>query len=264
MATSASSMTSDGSLMTSSSQFRSASSMRLFLITCLATNAQIEREVMRMESSLSFHNTRMKLIFANSPRTKFKSGMLEALAMWWIAVKHTTRAPLRTSSPGSTAPVLSIQLRKRTKSGCRRTIFPDLVGGMRSMTLCLGMLAANARNLFLSPSERCLNSQVIVLRSSSSSGFVAPLMTLFGKLSVRYLSCASTALPSVFDKPGSNMYCSPDPAPYEPSGLSEMFEPSETSESCGTRHAHGHGHRHEHPRSRFANRKPKYATRRRK
>jgi hypothetical protein len=198
---------------------------------------------MRIESLLSFHNTRMRPIFANSPRTKFKSGMLDALAISRIAVKHTKRASLRTSSPGLTAPASSVQLRKRTKSGCRRTNFPDLIGGMRSMTLCLGILAANSRNLFLSPSESCLNSQLIVLRSSSSTGFTASLMTLFRKPSEIYLPCFSTDFPSEFDKPGS-MYRFPDPAPSE---LSELSESSET------RHVHGHGHRHasEYPGRRF-------------
>jgi hypothetical protein len=191
----ASCMAFDDSPVTSSSQVRSASLMRLFLSTCLATNAQMEREVMRMELLLSFHNLRMRLVSANSPRTKFKSGMLDALAMWLTAVKHTKRALLRTSSPGSPALGSSVQLRWRVKSGCRRTIFPDLIGGMRSMTLCLGILAANTRSLLLSPgdSESCLNSQVIVLRSSSSSGFVASLTTLFRKPSVRYLICFLTA-----------------------------------------------------------------------
>jgi hypothetical protein len=171
---------------------------RRFPATCLATSAQMHREVMRMESSLSFHNTRMRLIFANSSRTKFKSGMQSALAMSRIAVKHTKRAPLRTSSPGLTAPASSVQLRKRTKSGRLRTIIPDLIGGMRSMTLFLGILAANVRSLFLSPSESCLNSQVIVLRSSSSAGFVASFMTLFGKSSVRCFRCSSTAFSSEY------------------------------------------------------------------
>jgi hypothetical protein len=216
---------------------------------------------MRMKSSLSFHNGCMRLVFASSPRTKFKSGMQDALAMSWIAVKHTKRASLRTYSPGPTAPVSSIQLRKRTKSGCRRTIFPDLIGGMRSMILCLGILAANTRNLFLLPSESCLNSQVIVLRSSSSTGFVAPLMTLFRMPSVRYLLCSSAAFPSEFDKPVSNMYCFPDPAPSESSGFSEKSEPSESS---GTRHGHGCGHRQVHPGSRLANRRPQYAAKERK
>ena len=217
---------------------------------------------MRMESSRSFHNTRMRLIFAYSPRTKFKSGMLDAFAMPWIAVKHTKRASLRTSSSGPTAPVSSVQLRKRTKSGCRTTIFPDLIGGMRWLTLCLGILAANIRNLFLSPSERCLNSQVIVLRSSSSSGFVAPLMTLFQMPSVRYLLCSSAAFPSEWDKLGNSMYGFPDPEPSEPSGLSEMAETSEPPELSGTKHM-GHGHRHEHPGSVFANRRPQYAAKER-
>jgi len=203
---------------------------------------------MRMESSRSFHNTRMILIFANSPRTKFKSGMLDALAMSWIAVKHVKRAPLRTCSPGPTAPASSVQLRKRTRSGCRRIVFPDLIGGMRSITLCLGILAANTRSLFLSPSESCLNSQVIVLRSSSSSGFVASLMTLFRKPSVRYLPCSLMAFPSEFDKLG-NMYCFPNPAPSELSGLSKL------SESSGTGQVQVHGHRQEHLGSRFANRR---------
>lgn len=216
---------------------------------------------MRMEISLSFHNTRMRLIFANSRRTKFKSGILGALAISLIAVKHVKRALSRTSSPRPTAPISSVHLRKRMRSGCWRMIFPDLIGGMRSMTLYLGILAANTRNLFLSPSERCLNSQVIVLRSSSSSGSVASLMTLFGKPSVRNFRCSLTAFPSEFDKTGS-MYWFPSPTPFKLSGLSGLSEPSEPSEFSGAGHPQGHGHKHESPLPN--RRRPQYAAKERK
>jgi hypothetical protein len=159
---------------------------------------------------------------------------------------------LRTSSSRPIAPASSVQLCKRTRSGCRRTIFPDLIGGMRSMTLCLGILAANTRRLLLSPSESRLNSQVVVLRSSSSSGFMAPLMILFEKPSVRYLPCFSTAFSSESDKPGS-MYCFLDPAP------------SELSESSESRNGRGDGNRYGHPGSRLPNRRrPQYAAKKRK
>jgi hypothetical protein len=184
---SASNIELDDSPVTSCSQRRTAPLSRCcLLISCLATNAQMEREVMRMELSISPHNDRMRPIFAKCSCMKFKSGMAGALTICRIACKHTKRDRSCTSSWDRDVCMFATQLRRRTKRDSRKTRrVSESIDEMRSGIWYLGILAANLRNLCLSTSASRLNSQLTLPGSPSFSVSTARKMMLFSKPSVR-------------------------------------------------------------------------------
>ncbi|KAF8492048.1 hypothetical protein F5888DRAFT_1732940 [Russula emetica] len=172
--------------MTLSNQ-RSVGTLSGFLTTCFATNAQMEREVTRMEMLSSSHKFSIRSVFAKWVRMKSKSeSRMGSLAMWRIACRHTKRDRLCTSGSSQAARRgrVPATLRRRTRRDSRKEM--DLIDGMRSGILCIGILAANFRNVCLSLSASWLNSQVNLPRSPSLNVVTARIKMLFSKPYVKY------------------------------------------------------------------------------
>ena len=114
---------------------------------------------MRMELSMSPHKDSMRPVLAKWVRMKFKSGMVGTLAltMWRIACRHTKRDRSCISALGQAVSLLAMQLRRRTRRDSRKGT--DSMVGTSEGIMCLGILAANLRNLCLSPTASWLNNQ---------------------------------------------------------------------------------------------------------
>ena len=151
------------------------------LTTCFASNAQMEREVTQM-AVFSYSREYCRIsVCAKWVRMKSKSELgMGALTIWRIACKHTMRDRLITSFSPMPAPTL----RRRTRRDSRKET--DSIDGMSSAILCIGILAANFRNAFLSPSASWLNSQVTLPRSPLFNVVTARMKMLFSKPNVKY------------------------------------------------------------------------------